>query len=118
MLENVGTHDAYARIGTGVLALVLANRRHQWGLATVLLAMFGSAKIAEGVTRFCPLNAVLGLTTLEGDGDITLWQFGPVEFRRVPRPGSVRTLWGVRQEVGKEGITAKAAVVTKLSGLN
>lgn len=47
--QNVGLLDAYMRIMIGCMLLVCHhNKRHP------ILAVIGSMKIAEGVTRFCP----------------------------------------------------------------
>ena len=58
MKKNVGTLDAYIRItlgltmvGTGIL------------LRSPIKIALGSGKVAEGVTRFCPMFYLLNLDT-------------------------------------------------------
>lgn len=62
MRQNVGQLDAYIRI-TGGLTLL------GFGVAKKSTpAIFaGAMKVAEGVTRFCPMLYLLGLDTLKPD---------------------------------------------------
>jgi hypothetical protein len=66
MKKNVGTLDALVRISVGFFALA-------WGIAQMarsgqrtmplFLSLLGAVKIAEGITRFCPMLALLNLST-------------------------------------------------------
>ncbi len=68
MKKNVGTLDAVLRISWGLFGL-------GWGISRMvrfphksmpLLVSFLSAmKVAEGVTRWCPLLDMLGISTVE-----------------------------------------------------
>lgn len=118
MQENVGTYDAYVRLSAGTLALAWAGSRRYWSAATILLALLGATKVAEGVTRFCPLHATLGVTTMEDEGYPALWRVGPIRFRRVARRGSVRTLWGVRQEPDSSGLPYGVPAAVESAGWN
>ncbi|MDP3487157.1 MAG: DUF2892 domain-containing protein [Bacillota bacterium] len=62
MRQNVGQLDAYIRI-TGGLTLF------GWGISKKSMPAIaaGSMKVAEGVTRFCPMLYLLGLDTLKPD---------------------------------------------------
>ncbi len=62
MNKNVGTLDALMRITCGLTGLVwsisrMCKRPHAY--FPLLVAMISAMKVAEGVTRFCPLRALL-----------------------------------------------------------
>lgn len=64
MQKNVGQLDAYMRISGGLTLL-------GWGImkrSTPAVAI-GAMKVAEGVTRFCPMLYLLGLNTLRPEGN-------------------------------------------------
>ncbi|HAX73323.1 MAG TPA: DUF2892 domain-containing protein [Firmicutes bacterium] len=59
MSKNVGRIDAYLRISSGLLLISLAiMKKKGW------LAALGSLKVAEGVTRYCPVLDLCHCTTL------------------------------------------------------
>ena len=60
MEKNVGNLDAYVRIWGGLLLLGIGINRESYGLMAV-----GAGKVAEGVTRFCPMLHMLGISTVE-----------------------------------------------------
>ncbi|KAF0198088.1 MAG: Uncharacterized protein FD169_151 [Bacillota bacterium] len=62
MRQNVGQLDAYIRISGGLTLL-------GWGLSKKSMPAIaaGSMKVAEGVTRCCPMLYLLGLDTLKPD---------------------------------------------------
>lgn len=60
MQKNVGDLDALIRIWGGLFMLGLGITRE----STALMAI-GSGKAAEGITRFCPLLYMLGISTTE-----------------------------------------------------
>lgn len=62
MRENVGQLDAYIRISGGLTLL-------GWGISkkSMPAIVAGSMKVAEGVTRFCPMLYLLGLDTIKPD---------------------------------------------------
>lgn len=74
MRKNVGTFDAMMRITFGLTGLA-------WGISrmiryphksTPLIVTFLSAmKVAEGVTRWCPMLESLGLSSVEKTRDIS-----------------------------------------------
>lgn len=57
--KNVGMLDSYLRLTLGFSML-------GWGIAkkSDLMILLGAGKIAEGITRFCPMLYVLGITTV------------------------------------------------------
>ncbi len=58
MKPNIGRMDAYCRItlGLAMLACSTAKFVHRpMGTAPLIGALIGGMKVAEGVTRFCPL---------------------------------------------------------------
>lgn len=67
MQKNIGTFDAIMRITGGLTALAWATarmaRRPYRGMPFIA-AMMGAMKVAEGVTRFCPMLKLLGTNTL------------------------------------------------------
>lgn len=59
MKVNVGMLDAYLRLTAG-FAMLGIGARHKCTIVTLL----GSMKIAEGITRFCPILYWLDKDTL------------------------------------------------------
>ena len=57
--KNVGRLDAYLRISTGVILTGVGIMRKK-GCLTVL----GGMKIAEGITRYCPVLDIIGYSTI------------------------------------------------------
>lgn len=66
MRPNVGTVDAYLRIAFGLFAFGLGLKQRRRGRSLLYLAL-GANKVAEGITRLCPLLALLGTDTLSAD---------------------------------------------------
>lgn len=70
MKKNVGTLDSMIRITLGLFGLA-------WSISQmvkrprrkipVFIAFQSALKVAEGVTRFCPGLALLGINTLNGE---------------------------------------------------
>lgn len=60
MQKNVGTVDALLRITFGLagLAYCAAQSRNRFSLC---MAIISAMKVAEGITRFCPILAVFGV---------------------------------------------------------
>lgn len=69
---NMGTVDAYLRLAVGsfFLALGIKDRRR---IRSLLFVAFGASKVAEGVTRFCPLLHLLGTNTLGSPVEAGPW---------------------------------------------
>ncbi len=59
MQKNVGTVDALLRITFGLtgLAYCAARSRNRFPLC---MAIISAMKVAEGITRFCPMLAIFG----------------------------------------------------------
>ncbi|MBS4536583.1 DUF2892 domain-containing protein [Clostridium sp. D2Q-14] len=58
MKKNVGNLDAYIRITAGLTLFgcgILKNSKSSMFL--------GSMKVAEGITRFCPMLYIMGMST-------------------------------------------------------
>lgn len=68
MKKNVGTLDALMRISWGLFGL-------GWGISRmvkyphrgmpIFISFMSAMKVAEGVTRWCPLLDVLGINTVD-----------------------------------------------------
>jgi hypothetical protein len=58
MQKNVGDTDAYLRIALGLYIIGSGILK-----ASRTMIFFGSLKVAEGITRFCPLLYLLNLST-------------------------------------------------------
>lgn len=67
--KNVGTIDAIMRISFGLLGLAYgAGKMSRRPYRTPGFLMFFSAmKVAEGVTRFCPMLKLMGVSTRKED---------------------------------------------------
>ncbi|MFC4769614.1 YgaP family membrane protein [Effusibacillus consociatus] len=65
--QNVGTWDAYMRITGGLIGLAYGIRRslRRDDALSALLIMASAIKVAEGVTRVCPMMHALGIATTE-----------------------------------------------------
>jgi hypothetical protein len=71
MQKNVGTWDAIMRItmGTAGLAWSIARMvRRPYRSLPLLVALLSGMKVAEGITRFCPMLYLLGQSTAESPG--------------------------------------------------
>lgn len=58
MEKNVGTLDAYLRITIGLTMLGTGILKR-----SPSRIVFGSGKVAEGITRFCPALYLMGINT-------------------------------------------------------
>lgn len=58
MKKNVGDLDAFLRITAGLSMLGLGIKRDSNSFI-----LLGSMKVAEGLTRFCPLLYLMGIST-------------------------------------------------------
>jgi len=68
MKKNVGTFDAMMRITWGLAGL-------SWGISQMVhyphrsmpmtITIISAMKVAEGVTRWCPMLEIFGLSTVE-----------------------------------------------------
>lgn len=69
MKKNVGTLDALIRITIGLVGLsysITRTIRCPHRNSSVLLGALSAMKVAEGITRFCPLLAMFGMNTANG----------------------------------------------------
>jgi hypothetical protein len=55
--KNIGTIDAMMRITCGLVGLAWSASRSKRGFP-LTIAMLSAMKVAEGVTRFCPMTAM------------------------------------------------------------
>jgi hypothetical protein len=67
MQKNISVADQYLRLASGVVALASAAQCRRNSLAQALLTAYGAAKVAEGVTGWCPLMHALGIRTISQD---------------------------------------------------
>ncbi|WP_432401361.1 YgaP family membrane protein [Wukongibacter sp. M2B1] len=58
MKKNVGDLDSFLRITAGLSMLGIGIRKN-----CNPLIMLGSMKVAEGITRYCPLLSLMGIST-------------------------------------------------------
>ena len=61
-VKNVGRMDAYVRISAGLMMVSLGIMKHKGWMAAL-----GSMKVAEGITRYCPVLDALNLSTLSDE---------------------------------------------------
>ncbi|ANB61681.1 YgaP family membrane protein [Anoxybacteroides amylolyticum] len=62
MKVNIGIENALIRITCGLTLLAWATAKmvkRPWRDSYVVIAMLAAMKVAEGITRFCPLTALL-----------------------------------------------------------
>ncbi|MFC4075598.1 YgaP family membrane protein [Salinithrix halophila] len=70
MQKNVGTLDALLRITLGTAGLAWSASklmRRPGNSIALMMALISGMKIAEGITRFCPLLFAIGVTTRDTD---------------------------------------------------
>mgnify|MGYP001227048634 CR=1 FL=1 len=68
MKKNVGTWDALLRITVGLVGVAWAtSRMSRWpyrtGMLTRAVLWLSAMKVAEGITRFCPVFFAMGLNS-------------------------------------------------------
>ena len=63
--KNIGIVDAYARITCGLTMLGLGISKK-----SKFMVSLGAMKTAEGITGFCPMYYLLGMSTTKGDNFI------------------------------------------------
>ncbi len=67
MKKNVGTIDAITRITCGLTGLAWATSRmvrRPYRSMPMIMAVLSAMKVAEGVTRYCPMLDMFGVDTL------------------------------------------------------
>lgn len=67
MKKNVGTMDASMRITCGLAGLAWATAkmiRRPYSSMPMLVAILSAMKVAEGITRYCPMLDLLNVNTL------------------------------------------------------
>lgn len=67
MKKNVGTIDAITRITCGLAGLAWATARmvrHPYRSMPMIMAVLSGMKVAEGITRYCPMLEMFGVNTL------------------------------------------------------
>jgi hypothetical protein len=62
MQKNVGELDSYCRIACGLTLLSIGIMS-----SSKTISLLGSMKVAEGITRFCPVLYLLDKDTLDWD---------------------------------------------------
>lgn len=75
MHKNVGTADALIRITGGLLGLAYGigkMSRRPYNTPWLLMA-FSAMKVAEGVTRTCPMYSAMGISTRSEKGMQNIW---------------------------------------------
>lgn len=62
MKVNIGIGNALIRITCGLTLLAWSTSnmvKRPWRDSSLIVAILGAMKVAEGITRFCPLTALL-----------------------------------------------------------
>jgi len=66
MKKNIGELDAYIRLTGGLTMLGVGIVKK-----STPMIIFGASKVAEGITKFCPILHLLGLST-NNDNNVVL----------------------------------------------
>lgn len=61
MKKNVGSRERYGRIAFGILSGIGAVFLPLDGVVRVMLGIIGLAGLGTGVSRYCPLNRLIGI---------------------------------------------------------
>lgn len=64
--ENIGVADAYLRLWGGLTLLALGAGRKLGRIGSFVAVLLGASKVAEGITRYCPVYDMMDLTSLDG----------------------------------------------------
>lgn len=78
MQKNVSTTGALIRITCGLVGLVWSTSylsRRPSCIRPMLIAVISAMKVAEGITRFCPLKAMLGNNKSSSNNDLVMTHF-------------------------------------------
>lgn len=68
MQTNVGTLDATCRISLGLFSLgwsISRMTRYPHRGTYIMVGMMSSMAVAQGITRYCPMLDMLGISTVE-----------------------------------------------------
>lgn len=65
-VQNIGVADAYLRLVGGLSLLALGAGRKLGRVGSVLAIVLGASKVAEGITRYCPVYDLFDLTSVGG----------------------------------------------------
>ncbi|MBH0231452.1 DUF2892 domain-containing protein [Halobacillus yeomjeoni] len=84
MKSNIGTINAMLRITAGLsmltFATIRAAKRGEDSSMHPVMVVIGALKVAEGITRYCPLTAVCEDLMYESDGKEEDWEQDFTEF--------------------------------------
>ncbi|MBA4543358.1 MULTISPECIES: DUF2892 domain-containing protein [Thermoactinomyces] len=69
MQKNIGTLDALLRITCGLVGLAWCTSKGRRNFP-FLIALASAMKVAEGLTRYCPVLALFGKNTLGNKGNM------------------------------------------------
>lgn len=61
MKPNVGSKERYLRLGLGILAGIGTVKFSKSKTTSALLGVIAASGIETGLSRYCPLNEVLGI---------------------------------------------------------
>lgn len=64
--QNIGVVDAYLRLFSGLSLLALGAGRKLGRTGSFLAVILGASKVAEGITRYCPVYDLFELTSVGG----------------------------------------------------
>jgi tetrahydromethanopterin S-methyltransferase subunit D len=70
MKKNVGRVDAILRITCGLTGLAWSSARmvrHPYRTLPMIGAFLSAMKVAEGITRYCPILDLFGVSTIPAD---------------------------------------------------
>ncbi|MGD9679151.1 MAG: DUF2892 domain-containing protein [Vulcanibacillus sp.] len=73
MKKNVGTLDAMLRISSGLFSLawsISRMTRFPYRGTYIMVGMMSAMMVAQGVTRYCTILDLLGLSTVEGENSL------------------------------------------------
>ena len=63
---NIGIVDAYLRLFGGLTLLALGAGRKFGRAGSICAVLLGASKVAEGITRYCPMYDLMELTSIDG----------------------------------------------------
>lgn len=64
--KNIGIVDAYLRLFGGLTLLALGAGRKFGRAGSICAVLLGASKVAEGITRYCPMYDLMELTSIDG----------------------------------------------------
>lgn len=112
MRKNVGTIDATIRITLGLIGLAYGiGKMSRRGRTPWMLLGLSAMKVAEGVTRYCPMSDLIGINTrddskLVSDEQRSSLETGKATFTESMIAKTVENMIGTEPDKSKQSLSS------------